>query len=557
VHADLPAPHRQRLHLRAAQALEKAGLRRPADIAAAAVHLRSSGPLGDRERAASLSLEAADAAGQLYAWDEAATHAEAAVAILAGIDAPAVVQADAARRAAELLTTSTLDLSRAVRHFESALAHYRAAGDETAVAAVRSRLGFVLCLHHSVMDIPRSLEHFAAAETLLADGEAAFGVQYGIALATVFGLRTRDGLAASARAAELARGLGRRDLVALVHPTEASHRVHAGQLAVAAALIDEAWEVTRDLGDPRLAWDVATGGAMSNSVYLLDPAASRMWCERAFSLPRFESLPIPFEGMTDQLVHALAILGHLDTARQRAAPLPADAASRRLLLLLDGEWEGAEQSWSAAMDHDLGHGDLLGAVLNAYWVARARWLLGRQQEALEALGQALELCRNDLQLPGELMVRAETARYLVARGDFTAAAAHVARCDEIQAAGEDWRGRAGHVHLARAAVAGGRGRRAEADAAYAEALAVFAAYRLPWWRAEALLAWAGLVAAEGDLNEAAAKKHAALRIYAQIGAADRWLQPAIARPHESADTRDRARQNAPPPQHPAGSTSTG
>nr|WP_281353686.1 AAA family ATPase [Phytoactinopolyspora mesophila] len=521
IHVDLPAPYRQRLHLRAAQALERAGFRRPADVAAAAVHLRSAGSLGDRERAAALSLQAADATARLYAWDEAVAHAEAAVSILDGIDAPPAVRADAAQRAAELLTTSTIDLSRAVRYFESALSLYQEVGDQAAVAAIRSRLGYVLSLHHSVMDVPTALENFAAAADVVTNGEAAFDVQYGTALASLFGLQTQSGLVASARAMEIARNLERRDLAARVRATEACHVFSAGGIAHAYTLIDEAWEVIRDVGDPWLAWDVATAGAMLASIFLLDPESSRTWCHRAFSQPRFDSLVLPRQGMTDQLVYALAIQGDLEAARQRAAVLPGDAVSRRHLLLIDGDWEAAEQSWSAALDHDLSHGDMLNAVFNAYWAGQARWLLGHPS-AVDALSQALELCVPGPYLPAELMVRGEMTRYVAARGDVDDALTHLARCDEICAAGEDWRGRAGHVELARGAVAAAQGEHDRADAAYREALDVFSTFELPWWRAETLLGWARCLDGADRPADAYAKRRAARAIYDQLSAHNRW-----------------------------------
>jgi hypothetical protein len=61
--------------------------------------------------------------------------------------------------------------------------------------------------------------------------------------------------------------------------------------------------VIRDAGDPWMAGDVTTAGAMLANVYLLDPRAGRAWCDRAFAQPRFERLVLPLEGMTDQLVY--------------------------------------------------------------------------------------------------------------------------------------------------------------------------------------------------------------------------------------------------------------
>ncbi len=169
----------------------------------------------------------------MYAWDEAIGHAEAAVAILDHVGAPPARQAEAAARAAELLIRATSDYGRAVEHLQAALEHYRATSDDVAIATVRSRLGYVLSVHYRVMDIPRALEHFAAAESLLTDGSAAFDVHHGQAMAAVFGLRTEEGCAASDRARELADGLGRPDLVALAQAWQASHRAHRGELTAA------------------------------------------------------------------------------------------------------------------------------------------------------------------------------------------------------------------------------------------------------------------------------------------------------------------------------------
>ena len=527
VHTDLPAPHRQRLHLRAADALESAGLRRPADVAAAAAHLRAAGSLVDRERTASLSLRAADEAADLYAWDEAVGHAEAAVAILERAGAPAGTRGDAALRAAEMLRRSSIDYRRALDHLDDALDHYRAAGDEHAVASVRSRQGHLLSMHHSVMDIPKALGFFSAAEPTLTDGAAAFDVQFGKALAALFGLQTAEGSAASDRAVELAEALGRRDLVALVRPTQASHWFHRGELAAAHALVDGAWATAQELGDPHLGWETVTAPALANNIFLLDPATSEAWSRRALAQPRFATIARAQEGVTDQLVYALAIMGRIDDVRDVTSRLAEDAVSRRLLLLLDGDWERVERSWAAAFDHDLGNGDLLNAGLNAYWLGRVRWLLGHTAEALAALERALEISVGGPQVPVELMVRAELARIHAVSGSADAADEHLERCDEIVDAGEDWRGRQGHVELARGAVAAAHSEHATADDAHRRALEIFTSYQLPWWRGEALLAWARRLQTANRPDDAEAKRRAAGEVYDELDAHPRWRRLAV------------------------------
>ncbi len=522
VHGDIPAPRRQRLHLRAADALEAAGLHRTADVAAAAAHLRAAGALADRQRTADLSLRAAEAAAGLCAWDEAAGHAEAAVAILDHGGAPPGQQADAAVHAADLLSRSTLDYPRAVQHLEAALEHRRAAGDPIGIAEVRSRLGSVLSVHHSVMDIARALEQFSAAETVLRDGAAAFDVHQGTSLAAVFGLHTEHGRAAADRAAVLAERLDRRDLVALARLLLGTHLSHRGDLAAAHACFDEAWTTAHDLGDPHLGWHVVTAAALTHTMYLLDPAAGASWCRRGLSLPRFATITRAHEAVTDQLAYALASLGRLAAAREAARRLPADAVSHRLLLLLHGEWEAAEQAWAAALEHDLDNGDVLNAALNACWLGQARRLLGDVDAAATALGKALAIAEDGPHVPVELTARSELTCLAAAVGDLDAAGGHLTRCDEILAAGEDWRGQHGEVELARGAVAAAHGDHRRADEAHARALATFGALGLAWSRAQTLAAWARWRKVAGRTDETEATRHAAGRVYDELGAPPRW-----------------------------------
>ena len=262
--------------------------------------------------------------------------------------------------------------------------------------------------------------------------------------------------------------------------------------------------------------------ALLHTAYLLDPGTSRTWCARGLDQPRYTTLPHAHEGTTDQLVHALAVSGEVARAQRAAGGLPPDAVSRRLLLLLEGRWEQAERSWAGALAQDLGRGDLLNATLNGCWLGQARWLLGRGDEAVEAWRGALAACVDGPHVPGELMLRAELGRYLAEHGDLEAAMEQLARCEDIIAVGEDWRGRAGHVALARGAVAAARGDEQGADTAHRQALGTFALHRLPWWRAEALLAWARWLTAAGRAEAAATRRLAALDVYAGIDAPQRW-----------------------------------
>jgi ATP/maltotriose-dependent transcriptional regulator MalT len=160
--------------------------------------------------------------------------------------------------------------------------------------------------------------------------------------------------------------------------------------------------------------------------------------------------------------------------------------------------------------------------LNATWLALAQHQLGRDADAVATLEQALAWSVAGPQVPAELMVRAELARILPTMGAVDEGAAHLARCDEILSAREDWRGRAGQVELARGAVAAARGESRLAASAYEAAVRCFAAFQLPWHQALALRDWSDRLASAGSLADAEAMRARARELYAGLGAGQRW-----------------------------------
>ena len=153
-----------------------------------------------------------------------------------------------------------------------------------------------------------------------------------------------------------------------------------------------------------------------------------------------------------------------------------------------------------------------------------RWLLGREADAIAALRRALAISIDGPHVPTELMASAELAR-LLASTDESEAAEHLARCGELLASGEDWRGQAGAVELARGAVASAQGRHDDADAAHARALATFTTFQLPWKRAETLRSWAQCCTTAGRATEADERRRASAQIYEELDARRRWSAP--------------------------------
>lgn len=420
---------------------------------------------------------------------------------------------------------SSIGNRRAVQHLETALEQYRAIGDDAAAASVHSRLGGALCTHHSVMDIPRAIEHFAAAERLLGDRKAAFHLHRGMAQAAMYGVRTEILGDASRRAYALATELGRRDLAVMASWGRAWFEFNRGRLGDASAIREAMWATAHELADPYLGWASVNAAALCATEYLLDPAMGRSWCRRGLAQARFDTFAHPHDTVVDQLVLALASMGDLEGARRVADPLPADAVSRRVLTFLDGDWEQAERDWAAALRNDEEAGDVHDAALNARWLAGVRRLLGDQPGVVAALRRALTISVEGPQMPTELAARAELAHVLSASGEVEEAARHLARCDEIMAGGQDWRGQAGVVELARGATAGAQGHFGESDDAHQNAVEIFTAYQLPWRRAAALHTWARSLMAMGHPDDAVRKHRASWQVYDEIRAPRRWRRP--------------------------------
>ena len=98
-------------------------------------------------------------------------------------------------------------------HLDEALQLFTQLGDTRRMAQTHSRLGRSLITGTSPLniDVPRALDHYRRAEAILAGGGDDAGLGYvhaGLALASLWGMRPDDGLAASDHALEVAVRLG-------------------------------------------------------------------------------------------------------------------------------------------------------------------------------------------------------------------------------------------------------------------------------------------------------------------------------------------------------------
>jgi DNA-binding CsgD family transcriptional regulator len=128
----------------------------------------------------------------------------------------------------------------------------------------------------------------------------------------------------------------------------------------------------------------------------------------------------------------------------------------------------------------------------------------------------------------EFYSRAELALLLAETGRVAEAEPHLARCREILADGEDWRGLGGRELLAEAVYAAAKGQAAEAEARFERAIACFHNLTLPWDEAEAFETWARecrrFYRGRTRRSFVAEKLDGARGVYQRIGAGQPWFE---------------------------------
>jgi DNA-binding SARP family transcriptional activator len=520
LYGGLSLPRRQSLHLRAAVAIQASGPPDAARFAAAALHLRLAGPLADQAEVAQQSLKASEAAVAVYAWHDAVSHLRAAFEALQRTGGPLAERARIAERLGVLVHKAGTGLEEGISHLEWALAAYQSAGDRPAAARTHSRLGMHLTTYPATLNVAAGLAHFQAAEAELArqpDTRQLGYLYVGMAMAATFGVRTERLEVASRRALALATELHDLPLAGWASYQRAWWAFNTGRLAESLSLHEQMYDIAGRLDDVAMASWAAFARAILSGMYLTDPPTAHTWCSRGLALPRLDALPRQRDALLDHIGQAKGSSGQLVEARRIAEDLDPGTVLERMLLYWSGDWEQAEQAWTAARDRDARSGDRLDATLNAYWLGRVRRLLDSHQAAEAALAEGLAVALQGPQIPAELMLRAELALLAADSGRPETAEAELACCQTIIRAGEDWRGLAGRVALATGMLAAAKGRPAEAGKQFAAAVDTFRAYACTWDEAEARYLWAKALPAQ-----ASRQRNTAADLYRRIGAGPRW-----------------------------------
>jgi DNA-binding CsgD family transcriptional regulator len=149
--------------------------------------------------------------------------------------------------------------------------------------------------------------------------------------------------------------------------------------------------------------------------------------------------------------------------------------------------------------------------------------MGRTAEAEALLREGLEIALDGSSVLLELWARQGLAVLYAEAGRLADARSHLDRCRAVLAQGEDWRGLAGRIALAEAAVAAAAGRSEQSDVAFQRAIECFRRYTLPWDEAEALHLWGRALLAAGQRARAREQLDGAAEVYRRHGAGEPWI----------------------------------
>jgi class 3 adenylate cyclase len=536
---DLSRSARTALHATIAQTLEREYQTDPdSHLTELAHHFTKAASLLGREKAIDYSIRAGDSANTVFAYEDAVEHLKAALEMMERHAVARESRADLMVKLGDIAVIT--DRALAVKCFDGALQLYEALGRAESLADVHSRLGAALSVVSPVWDIPRAFEHFRKAEEFLSGRpeSPALGFLYiGISMAAEQTVDIKRGLDASA----LAMGIGERlknDTIwtnaAVQHAT---YLLRSGRLKEAYRLYDAAWENADRLNDGfEAAW---LGGYARMALW--DPLDAQRWYLRELEKPRMAHAPFRRQVLEGSLAIVRALGGRTHSAIELAENSQSGLVSG-MIDLYQGDRRQAEVVLSGGHDNALRTGSRDEQFNYQLLLARIERAGGHYDRAEKLLEDAIALCPDDRHWLWEMQARPDLVLICVRLGKLVRAGEHLARCRQILASGEDWRGLVGHVARAAAVLAAAEGRLDEAEADFAQAVTILRRYHTPFEEAATLRQWARVLAASGNHDRASEKFNAAIEVYRSIAAGQNWIERVAAersrvRPPGSTETR--------------------
>jgi tetratricopeptide (TPR) repeat protein len=419
---------------------------------------------------------------------------------------------------------------QAVKNLEDALEIYEQLGMKAEVAEVHRQL--CCLLHYPLYDLPGAEKHFRRGEALLRQmppNKSLAQLYVDWSNICISRANVSEAFEAVSRAVELAEALDNPSVYAHASNCMGSSLFAMGRLRECLEWTERAWQEADKINS---AW--TAGGATLNSCFFLHNlraySEALKWSQREMARPRNKQSGY-YEaqgGFYDQIT-CQAAMGELNQVRQLMSRTNNPLHTGEIWLLFwAGNLERVGARWTAFVDY-LRHQERLENVCQEVpFLAYMRRLAGQYEIAEDLLKESLSYSVPRGYVPMEMLGRQCLSQIYADTGRVEEAGANLARCREIMAAGEDWRGVVGLVSLSEATIAAAEQKLDDADNHFAEALRVIRRYAMAWSEGPALCEWGRVLAAAGKRDRALEKFDEAIEFYRRIGAGQPWIDRAEA-----------------------------
>jgi tetratricopeptide (TPR) repeat protein len=440
--------------------------------------------------------------------------------------------ASATARARQLLQTaafaSAFTNQRAIEFLEKAVTLFDEAGDTEASAAAHVKIGQMLCGNNNpdgastTMNIDRAFIHYAIAEKALRDrpaSEAVVGMYRGIAHASWEAARMKESLDAARWAVEIAEQVGREDVWQDAAGGLAFALNASGLVRESFAIIERMRERAQLSGDPAVLM-VATHHSAYHFLFGGDLASAAQWFQRLLAMPSLSESAR--RSYSQFMTFPLAGTGKLKEARAISTRYFLSVIWESNLAFYEGDWERSLAPVYGRLDKHSLAGSIWDEVLEP--LCRQEYqlrIVGRLERAEPLLRRAIEVCGGLVLF--EFRARTNLTLIYSELQLKDKAALEIARCREIIAAAGGWRSCVGDLNRAEGVLAVLGGNIPDAESWFASAIQTYQRYSLPFEEADTLYYWGRALNAHGDAIQARAKFDAAIEIYRQVGAGQRWI----------------------------------